>query len=248
MRIVEFYSEPKTCSYIETKKSQFYYMYIEECRSDFYRGLLERGWRRFGKYFFVPVCGSCSDCISIRQLVDEFEFGKNHKRILKKSEALTIKISRPIVDASRIYLYDKYHRNMKIKKGWDYKGIDENSYKDMFVEGEMDFGFEISYYFDDKLIGVGLMDVVLDSVSAIYFFYDHDFSAFSLGTLNILTQIKIAQKQGLKYFYPGYWIKDHYCMGYKERFKPFEALKNAPDLFDVPIWQIYQKENDAIKQ
>ncbi|MDO7253486.1 arginyltransferase [Helicobacter cappadocius] len=246
MRIVEFYSDQKTCSYIETKKSQFQYMYIEECRTYFYKGLLQRGWRRFGKYFFVPVCQGCTDCISIRQLVNEFEFTKNHKRVFKKNQSLKILLSRPSVDNLKLALYDKYHRKMMEKKGWDYRGIDLDSYADMFVEGEMDFGFELSYYFDDRLIGVGLLDILLDSMSSIYFFYDHDFLDLSLGTLNILTQIKIAKERGLKYFYPGYWIKDHYCMGYKERFKPFEFLKNAPDLFDEPCWKIYQKENNGI--
>ncbi|PAF54280.1 arginyltransferase [Helicobacter sp. 13S00482-2] len=244
MRIVEFYPDQKICSYIQTKKSKFRYMYIEQCRSHFYKGLLQRGWRRFGKYFFVPMCEVCRDCISIRQLVGEFKFSKNHKRILKKNEFLKIIFSRPSVDLQRLALYDKYHKKMVEKKGWDYKGIDLDSYADMFTEGEMDFGFELSYYFDEKLIGLGLVDVLSDSMSAIYFFYDHDFADLSLGTLNILTQIKIAQHKGLKYFYPGYWIKDHYCMGYKERFKPFEILENTPDLFDQPIWQIYQKENN----
>ncbi|PAF42685.1 arginyltransferase [Helicobacter sp. 11S03491-1] len=242
MRIVEFYSEQKTCSYIKTKISQFYYLYIEECRPYFYRGLLERGWRRFGRYFFVPVCPYCNDCISIRQLVDVFEYSKNHKRVLNKNKFIKLVISKPIVDNERLILYDKYHRHMVTKKGWEYKGIDAMSYQDMFVAGFMDFGYEFAYYLDDKLVGVGLVDMFLDSMSAIYFFYDHHESHLSLGTFNILSQIRVAKEKRFKYFYPGYWIKNHYCMGYKERFKPFEMLLNAPDLFDVPFWQIYQKE------
>lgn len=246
MRIVEFYSEQKVCSYIKTKTSRFRYFYIEECRPYFYRGLLERGWRRFGRYFFAPVCLHCRDCVSIRQLTDDFIFSKNHKRVFVKNKNTKIVISRPRVDDERLFLYDKYHKHMMCKKGWEYRSIDRASYEDMFVDGFMDFGYEIAYYIGGNLVGVGLMDILLDSMSAIYFFYDHNNENFSLGTFNILFQIKLAKEKGLKYFYPGYWIKDHYCMGYKERFKPFETLMNAPDLFDVPSWQFYQKEKNGL--
>ncbi|PAF44312.1 arginyltransferase [Helicobacter sp. 11S02596-1] len=245
MRIAEFYSEQKVCSYIKTKTSQFHYLYIEECRPYFYRGLLERGWRRFGRYFFAPVCTDCKDCISIRQLVGDFVFSKNHKRVFLKNKHTHLVISRPYVDDAHLFLYEKYHQHMRDKKGWEYAGIDRASYADMFVDGFMDFGYEFAYYVGGSLVGVGLVDALLDSMSAIYFFYDHDYGDLSLGTLNILSQIKIAKEKGLKYFYPGYWIKDHYCMGYKERFKPFETLINAPDLLDTPFWQFYQKEKNG---
>ncbi|PAF52123.1 arginyltransferase [Helicobacter sp. 13S00477-4] len=247
MRIIEFYSEQKICSYIPTKISYFYYLYIEECKNSFYRGLLERGWRRFGKYFFVPICPDCKDCVSMRQIVQDFSFSKNHKRVFAKNKSVKLIISRPKVDDERLCLYDKYHKYMVKKKGWEYKGIDTLSYQDMFVDGFMDFGYEFAYCIDDKLIGLGLVDAFLDSMSAIYFFYDPDYEDLSLGTLNILSQIRTCKEKNLKYFYPGYWIKDHYCMGYKERFKPFEILVNAPDLFDIPLWKNYQKEEDEVE-
>ncbi|PAF47265.1 arginyltransferase [Helicobacter sp. 12S02634-8] len=245
MQITDFYSEQRECNYIKTRTSQFYYLHIQNCRPHFYRGLLERGWRRFGRYFFVPVCPGCRDCISIRQLVGDFVLSKNHKRTIAKNKATQLIISKPQVDTARLELYHKYHCHMVGKKGWDYKGIDAMSYGDMFVEGFMNFGYEFAYYIQDELVGLGLVDIVLDSVSAIYFFYDPSREDLSLGTFNILSQIKLAQQKGLKFFYPGYWIKDHYCMGYKERFKPFEVLQNAPDLFEIPIWEIYQKEKNA---
>lgn len=248
MQIIEFYSQPKTCSYISSKQSYFWYMYIKECRGSFYNGLLERGWRRFGEYFFVPICESCRDCISIRQVVSDFSLSKNQKHVVSKNKNTKLIITKPKINDKKLALYDKYHKRMNEKKGWEYSGIDYESYKNMFVDGFLDFGYEFDYYIDDKLVGVGFVDAVLESMSAVYFFYDHDYERLSLGTYNILTQLNIAKEKGFKYFYPGYWIKDHYSMGYKERFKPFETLLNTPDLFDIPIWQIYHKEKNENNQ
>lgn len=242
MRLVEFYSEEKTCSYIDSKKSIFRYFHIQNVKPSFYHWLLERGFRRFGNYFFVPMCQGCNDCISIRTLIDDFKFSKNHKRVLKKAQNIDIQIQKPTISQAHIELYNRYHQTMRDKKGWDYTPTTPESYMDMFVDGHQDFGYEFLYFIDSQLIGVGLVDALGQSITAVYFYYDHNFSHYSLGTLNILKQISIGREFGLKYFYPGYWIKNHYCMGYKERFTPFEVLKNAPDIFEPPIWEFYTKE------
>ena len=69
-----------------------------------------------------------------------------------------------------------------------------------------------------------------------YCYYDHDFKKFSIGSYSILKQIAFAKEYNIKYLYPGYWIKDHYSMGYKEKFKPFEVLQNRPNLNEYSIW------------
>ena len=243
MKIFEFFSDSKHCSYLANQQSTMRYFHIFHCSESFYLGLLQRGWRRFGKYFFVPVCQHCKECISIRTLVEDFEFSKNQKRVLKNNQETALYIQKPTLTQDHLLLYDKYHRVMNLKKSWEYTPITERSYHEMFVEGHQEYGYEFLYVRDSKLIGVGLVDILGDSISAVYFFYDHDYGHLSLGTLNILVQLKIAKERGLRYFYPGYWIKDHYYMGYKERFGPFEYLHNAPDLFEIPDWRIYERTN-----
>lgn len=244
MRLLEFYSKERECSYTDSKQSTFRYFYIQNVAPTFYYALLERGWRRFGISFFTPMCNGCTDCISIRTLINDFIFSRNHKRLLKKAEKLDIFIQRPSLTQAHVELYNRYHHKMQEKKGWQHSPISPEQYVDTFVDGYRDFGYEILYYFHSKLIGVGLVDALFDSISATYFYYDHDFSEYSLGTLNILKQIELGRENGLKYFYPGYWIKNHYSMGYKERFMPFEVLKNIPDIFEEPIWEMYRKEQD----
>ena len=77
-------------------------------------------------------------------------------------------------------------------------------------------------------------------MSAVYCYYDHDYENLSIGQFSILAQISIAKQNKIPYLYLGYWIKDHFSMGYKERYKPFEVLKNRPKLDEKTIWSIYE--------
>lgn len=237
MEIFELEQNPKICGYFKEKESLYRYFYIKECREDFYKELLERGWRRFGNYFFVPECQGCSLCISIRQDCENFSFSKTQKKILKQSKFITLSIQKPTLSKSHLELYDKYHKAMQDKKGWEYQKVTPEVYYDTFVQGFMEFGYEFLYHIDGILVGVALVDILQDCISAVYCFYDHDFAKYSLGTFSILKQIEFAKSKGIKYLYPGYWIKDHPSMGYKEKFKPFEVLINRPSLEEKPIWK-----------
>ena len=93
MEVFEIAQAPKSCGYLEGIEAKYRYLYIKECSKEFYDLLLQRGWRRFGNYFFVPMCEGCESCISIRQDCEAFSFSKSQQRILKNP--LTLEISKP---------------------------------------------------------------------------------------------------------------------------------------------------------
>lgn len=237
MELYDFVSEIYPCAYIKNKKSQFKYLCIIDCSPYYYNGLLARGYRRFGQLYFCPICPNCVKCITIRYIVSEFNFSKNMKNIMRKNIDTFFNIRRPLTNDSRVMLYTKYHQQMTEKKKWDPSNIDTVKYANSFVDGSNLFGYEMCFYKNNKLIGVSYFDIVEDSISANYFFYDHDYEKLSLGTLNILILMNLAKKLKLKYFYPGYWIDGHNSMGYKSRFKPFEMLLNQADIFDETKWK-----------
>lgn len=238
LELTEFYSKPcKPCSYYDDRYSHFRYFFIQNCSKAFCQALIERGYRRFGEYFFTPMCAGCSECLSIRQRVGDFVLSKSHRRVIAKNAQTSVFITRPSVSDEKLRLYNQYHQIMEGKKGWNYKEMSADDYCESFVEGFCDFGYEILYEIEGKLVGVGYFDMLENAISATYFFYDHAFAKLSLGTFNILTQLLIAKSKNLPYFYPGYWIKNHHSVGYKERFKPFEILVNTPDIFELPLWK-----------
>ena len=85
----------------------------------------------------------------------------------------------------------------------------------------------ISSYLGKKLISVAVTDKQKEGLSAIYTFYDPYESRRSLGTFNILNQIRIASELDLEYLYLGYWIANNEKMHYKINFKPLELFINA---------------------
>ena len=239
-QILEFVEENKECSYFDDKMCDIRYKYMEHCTSQDQLTMLERGWRRFGNMHFVPECKECNACTTIRIDVEKFQFSKSQRRILNKNKDTDVYIQTPTVTYEHIDLFNKYHEVMSQKKDWPKNIIDVDEYNNSYVNGAHDFGKEILYFRDDQLIGVALCDMMAGAMSAVYCYYDHDYENLSIGQFSILAQISIAKQNNIPYVYLGYWIKDHFSMGYKERYKPFEVLENRPSLTENTIWSIYE--------
>lgn len=237
---IDFVEEDRLCAYIEDVPSDIRYKFMERCTIAEYQELLERGWRRFGRLHFTPVCKNCDKCVSMRILVDEFEFSKSNKRTISKNQNTKLVIKRPSVTMEHLALYDKYHSKMSEKKGWSYSQIDPLEYKRSYVNGAYEYGYEFLYFSDSVLIGVALVDILPNSISSIYCYYDHDYEDLSIGKFSILMQLKIAKNLNIPYIYLGYWIENHKDMGYKELYKPFEVLTNRVELDTKPTWRRYE--------
>ncbi|KAJ3148646.1 Arginyl-tRNA--protein transferase 1 [Geranomyces michiganensis] len=63
--------------------------------------------------------------------------------------------------------------------------------------------FHQKYYIDDTLVAVAVLDVLPGCLSSVYFFYEPDYSALSLGTLSALKEIALAEELQREYYYMG---------------------------------------------
>ena len=190
---------------------------------------------------FVPECKTCNECKTIRIDTLNYKFSKNEKRVLKRNQDIQVYIQKPSLSMEHINLFNKYHQYMTEKKQWDENIIDPVEYQASYVDGAGEFGKEILYFLDDKLVCVALCDMTDDSFSSVYCYYDHDYEKRSLGKFSILVQIYLAKQAKVPYLFLGYWIKDHYSMGYKEDYAPFEVLQNRPTLDEECVWAKYIK-------
>lgn len=238
MREIGFCTLEDTCPYLKDRKNRSEYRYIDFCSKDLNSELVFRGWRRFGKYFSRPICEDCDECLSVRIVADGFRLGKSHRRIVRKNLKTQILLRKPSLSDEHLFLYDKYHRFMEQKKDWKRYDLNFHKYYNLYVDGAFDFGYELVFYVDDKLVCVDLIDILNDGISSIYCFYDPDFSHLSLGKFSLLNEIKIAQNHGLKYIYLGYWVKKCQSLSYKADYTPNEILKgtNLPDE-KLPLWE-----------
>jgi arginine-tRNA-protein transferase len=238
--ITEFCTLDYPCAYLPGRTVRMYYRYTENADFDFCSTLIERGWRRFGNYYFYPVCNGCDSCKSLRICVDTFEMTKSRKKALRRNRDTKIMIRTPTVTTDHLELYNRYHRWKSEKDGWKYREIGFREYYENFAEGAHDFGKEVLYFIDDRLVGVDLVDLVKDGLSSVYFFHDPDYAWYSLGTFSLLKQIDFARELGLEYIYLGYWVDGCRAFAYKSTFKPLEILDGFPPLDETPLWREFR--------
>ncbi|KAI1105070.1 arginine-tRNA-protein transferase [Jackrogersella minutella] len=84
--------------------------------------------------------------------------------------------------------------------------------------------FHHCYRLDGQLVAIGVLDLLPDCVSAVYFLYHESIHKFSPGKLGALREIALAIEGGYRWWYPGFYI--HTCpkMRYKIDFSPQQIL------------------------
>lgn len=236
MNILKEFSINDKCSYLDDLQQTMHYKIIENCSEDKCQDFIERGFRRFGKMYFRPICDGCDECKSIKIDAKNFTFSKSQRRVLRKAQNIKSVIQKPTLTKQHIELFEKYHLHMKDEKGWEYTPTTAQGYYNSFVSGANEFGYEVLYFDGDKLIGVDLIDILPNGVSSIYFYYDPDYKKYALGKLSMYLQIKFAQEAGKDWIYMGYYVKECPSLAYKSHYEPYLTLKGRPNEDDELIW------------
>ena len=234
---IDFCTLDSECAYLPDRKTRMYYRYIPNATKKLATALIQRGWRRFGNSYFYPICKGCRECKSIRIDVQNFKPSRSQKRAIKKNAKTQIYMQKPSLTYEHIELYNRYHKFKEQKSGWSYYEIDLQTYYEEFVVGAHNFGKEVLYFDEDRLIGVDLIDILEDGISSIYFYYDPSYANLSLGIYSLLIQIDLAKRLGLQWIYLGYWVKGCASFAYKSQFKPYEVLDGFPSLDEEPKWE-----------
>ena len=238
----DFCSLDYDCAYLPDRSVRMFYRHTSEATGEFCGEVIRRGWRRFGNYYFYPICQGCTECKSLRIRVSDFRPSRSQKKAVKRNADTVIRWGGPSVSAEHLRLYDRYHRWKAQKDGWSSRDIGFREYFENFAEGAHDFGKESLYFRDNRLIGVDLIDIVSDGISSIYFYYDPDYAWYSPGTFSLLKQIELASFLGLKYVYLGYWVNGCKAFAYKSRFRPLEILDGFPSMHEEPQWREFEDE------
>ncbi len=208
------------CPYLKDRYWSLLTMEASSISKTEYENLLNIGYRKNGNIYYLPKCHDCEECRSLRVLVDNFKYSRRNKKILKKNSDITIKIKKPSYSKEKIKIYKKY---IKDKHNDDLLYDVEYNYMFSFLTSN-DYTQEMDYYLNDKLIGVGILEILVNSISSVYFYYDTNFMDRSLGIFSILKEIEFTRRLGKKYLHLGYYVHDCQSMNYKSRFKPNEIL------------------------
>jgi leucyl-tRNA---protein transferase len=194
---------------------------------------LAAGDRRQGILFYRPSCPSCRACEAIRIDVGQFRPTRTQRRIFRRGEAeITTSIGRPDVSAERVALYNRHKLERGLSAG---EGpVDEDMYRELLAASCVDT-FELVYRHAGEIVAVAITDRAADSLSAVYCYFDPDFSRLSPGAYSILKQIELCHAWNLRYLYLGLHVRGCGPMRYKVGYLPHERLVGgAWRRFDSP--------------
>jgi arginine-tRNA-protein transferase len=223
---------PFTCSYLPEQDERLL-VFMSETQPTIaeYDFLIGAGFRRSGTQVYRPHCEACKACESIRLPVHMFRSSKSQKRIMKRNQDLTVRISNS--DKPEYYpLYESYI-NQRHDDGSMYPATLEQ-YQG-FILSPWNNALFIELYANDELIGVAVTDNLESSLSALYTFFKPEEQQRSLGSFAILQQIELAKSLNKPFLYLGYQIDTCQKMSYKQNFLPHERFFNDK-------WQLITKK------
>jgi len=183
--------------------------------------LTELGYRRSGTHLYRPDCENCRACISCRLPVTQFKRSKRFQRIWNRNTDVRVEECSDLNGDEPYFLYQEYIAK-RHSDGDMYPATPKQF--DAFICSNFGGCQYYCFYIEEKLIAVGVSDVLDAGLSAVYTFFDPALAKRSLGNFMILWQIERARSLGLNYLYLGYWIKNCAKMEYKSTFRPLEML------------------------
>jgi leucyl-tRNA---protein transferase len=189
--------------------------------------LTHSGFRRSQMIAYRPACETCSACVSVRIVVDEFDLSRTQRRIARRNTDLVrsdvpAEATREQFALLRTYLDSRHSGGGMSDMGlFDYVAMVEETPVETHLA---EFRSPTTDGGRGALVACALTDVLRDGLSMVYSFYHPGEVARSLGTHMILDHVRAAKARNLPYVYLGYWVRGSDKMDYKARFQPLEAL------------------------
>lgn len=241
---IEIAGSEARCSYLPEQRSTMVYRLAMRLSDARYEALLARGWRRFGRTLFRPVCAACRACQSLRVRIPEFRASRSQRRAASRLSDLQLTIRRPGLSDEHLSLYNRYHLDMHHRRGWPFREINRDQYFESFLDGNFTFAREFQYRQAGRLVGLGLVDLTASAMSSVYFIHDPAYRDAGIGTYSVLCEIAEGRRTGRRHLYLGYYIRDCQSMNYKNRYAPHEILQQYVSDDTEPSWQPADSSRD----
>jgi arginine-tRNA-protein transferase len=233
LRLVE---PERRCSYLPQETASLEYRFVTGLSEPEFQDLLRRGWRRHGAQVFRPACPICRQCRSLRVDVTRFAPSKSQRRCLKRNADVSVVMEPPTVTTEHVRLYNAWHADMSVRRGWPRSQTGVEEYARGFLSGKTPVAREMLYFRGDRLIGVGLVDLVSDGLSSVYFYHDPEWRDGGPGVFSALQEIEFCRATGRRWWYAGYWIAECPSMAYKAGYVPHQVLERYVADDEEPVW------------
>lgn len=214
----------QSCGYLAEQRSQSVFVHPGfGLTTEIYAGLIEQGFRRSGDYVYRPQCQQCTACIPVRLQVNDFKANRSQKRCWQKNANTRVVIKPAVFEQQHYDLYCRYQAERH--SDGNMVNASPTDYLSFLTSGWCDTVF-VEFFIEDTLAAVAVVDQLPNALSAVYTFFDPQFSQYSLGVYAVLWQIARAQSLQQDYVYLGFWIKTCSKMAYKSHYQPLQMRFN----------------------
>ncbi len=196
-----------------------------------YSQLAQLGFRRSGSNIYRPHCNDCGLCIPVRVPVDEFKPNRSQRRNKTLNKDISVNVNDAVFDKEHYDLYRQYMKGRHAGGGMD---NDEPDSYETLISADWSVSKLLEFRLEDKLMMVAVIDCFDDGISAVYTFFDPEYSSRGLGVFGVLSEIDYVQSLKLDWLYLGYWNPKTNKMSYKSNYQPME-------FFDGQEWQWLKK-------
>lgn len=208
------------CSYLEQRRSQSIFVHPQfQLTTAVYGQLVEQGFRRSGDNVYAPHCPGCSACIPVRIRAEDFKPNRSQKRCWQNNLATQAIVKPALFEQQHYDLYRRYQTIRHTESAMASASADD--YLNFLGSTWCDTVF-VEFSIQGQLAGIAVVDQLPNSLSAVYTFFDPQFSRYSLGTFAVLWQIASAKLQKREFVYLGYWIDACKKMAYKSNYQPLQ--------------------------
>lgn len=231
---LDFYLTPEhECSYLPGKSAQTLFADpAVQIGTDLYSELIKFGFRRSGTHIYRPRCPMCDACIPIRIPVTRFQRSRSQRRNWQRNADLEVLAAPNEYRDEHFRLYRRYMQSRHQGGGMDTP--DPKKYSEFLINPYIEGRF-YEFRLDGRLLGVAVVDVLKDGLSAVYTYFDPDEASRGLGVYAVLWQIEQARVSGNEHVYLGYWIDECQKMAYKTQYRPLEMFRDGH-------WREYSKK------
>ena len=205
------------CPYLPEKTFIQSYFFGENGDLDDAGFLLGAGWRRFGKFFFRPLCEGCQACLPVRIDTAHLKLTPSQARVWKKNTDVGFAVV-PVVYQDEYFSLYREHSRTRFSKD-----PDPDDFRKSYFEPSVP-GFLTEYRIDGELAGLGFCDEGADCLSSVYFVFADRFAHRSLGTYSVLRECQLAVERGRPWYNLGYWVQGNATMAYKGLFAPRQTM------------------------
>jgi arginine-tRNA-protein transferase len=180
--------------------------------------------RRVGNCLYTTACPSCRACEGVRVPADAFRPSKDQRRVLARWQGhARVEIGPATFTAEKLALFNRHKQARGLVAGEDDGEMSPLGYTSWLVQ-TCTLTVEMTYFYDDRLVGVGLVDLGRDSASSVYFYFDPDRSDLAPGVFSVLEELALCRRTGRRWLYLGLYVEDCRHLAYKARYRPHERL------------------------